>query len=168
MDGRIEQIADHYGYSKQRIQLTEEVGELLVALSKFDRRDLSEPHSFNLLELRSNICEEIIDVQIMLDQLCYLFDFHSDFMADVYNGKLDRQIEKIKDEKQVYVIGAVHEVGGREYCWRVPDDKKVPAAGSIVYVNAKGKVRPVIVKTIRRMALKHAKGFKTMVGEANE
>lgn len=167
MDERIKQIADHYGYGKQRIQLTEEVGELMIALSKFDRRDTSDFTSFQYYELRNKICEEIVDVQIMLEQLCFLFDFHPGLMKNFYNAKLDRQIERIEDDELLPCIAAVHRIGGKEYYWRVPEHMEIPNVGEIVNVNAVGQVKPVVVQRIMRVPRIQAQKYKNMVSDNN-
>lgn len=164
MDERIKQIAVHYGYGKQRIQLMEEMGELMQAVSKYDRAE--EGHE--IYEAIENLIGELVDVQIMLDQFRELFNVIPECFDARYNDKLNRQIERIEDEKPAYVIDAVHNVGGKEYSWRVPANKKIPTAGSIVYVHAQGKVKPVIVQRIRRLQKKHAKKLKTMVGDTLE
>lgn len=164
MDERIIRIARYYGYGKQKIQLMEEMGELMQAVSKYDRAE----EGGEICETMWNLVDELVDVQIMIDQFRELFGVTTERFESKYNDKLNRQIERIEDEKPAYVIDAVHNVGGKEYSWRVPENKKIPTAGSIVYVHAQGEVKPVIVQRIRRIAKKHAKKLKTMVGETLE
>ncbi len=164
MDERIKQIADHYGYSKQKIQLMEEMGELMQAVSKYDRAAAG----FEAYNAMLNLIDELVDVQIMIDQFRELFGVIPECFENKYDAKLRRQIERIEDEKPVWVIDAVHNVGGAEYTWRVPDNKQLPTAGEIVYVHARGKIKPVIVSGLRRMARKDAKKLKTMVGDRLE
>jgi NTP pyrophosphatase (non-canonical NTP hydrolase) len=164
MDERIKQIANYYGYGKQKIQLMEELGELMQAISKYDRAE----YGFEIYNAFWNIVDELVDVQVMIDQLRELLHVSPECFEGKYNAKLNRQIKRIEDEKLVYVIDAVHEVGGKEYSWRVPENKQLPKVGQIVYVNAQGDVKPVILKRIRRMARKDAKKLKTMVGDRLE
>lgn len=164
MDERIKQIAYHYGYGKQKMQLMEEMGELMQAVSKFGRAE----ERLEKYNAKLNLIDELVDVQIMIDQFRELFYVSPEYFERKYNLKLERQMNRVKEEKPVWVIDAVHNVGGVEYSWRVPEDKKIPKRGDIVYVHAKGQVKPVIVQNIRRMPKKYTKELKTMVGETLE
>jgi NTP pyrophosphatase (non-canonical NTP hydrolase) len=164
MDERIKRIAKHYGYEKQKMQLMEEMGELMQAVSKYERAE----YGLEIYNAFWNLVDELVDVQVMIDQMRELLGVGSECFEGKYNAKLNRQIRRIEDEKLVYVIDAVHSVGGKEYTWRVPENKKVPEVGSIVCVNAKGQVQPVIVQRIRRIPKKYAKKLKSMVGETIE
>ena len=88
-DLRIEQIADHYGFTSQADMLCEESAEFMVALSKLRRGNA---------EAYDNIKEEVADVLIMARQLRYLLDYEE--IDRIINEKLDRQIRRINDEKE--------------------------------------------------------------------
>lgn len=164
MDERIKQIADFYGYGKQKMMLMEEMGELMQAVSKFDRAEVG----FESHEAMWNLIDELVDVQVMIDQFREIFGVLPECFEGKYNAKLNRQIKRIEDEKPVWIIDAVHNIGGKEYSWRVPENKKIPTSGSIVYVHAQGEVKLVIVRRSRRMARKDARKLKTMVGDKLE
>lgn len=49
-------------------------------------------------ECIQNLVEEIADVQVMLEQVKYLLSIREDEVSDIIEQKLDRQIERIKNE----------------------------------------------------------------------
>lgn len=81
-------IADHYGIKKQLRQLAEECSELAVEASHSARKGTTV-----------KIIEEIADVQIMIEQIIYLAKIDKCDIEDCINYKLDRQIKRIKEEK---------------------------------------------------------------------
>ena len=87
-DERIKTIADHYGIKKQLRQLAEECSELAVEASHSARKGTTV-----------KIIEEIADVQIMIEQIIYLAKIDRCDIEDCINYKLDRQIKRIKEEK---------------------------------------------------------------------
>lgn len=89
MDKRIKFIADTYGLNSQLDILQEECAELIQAISKYRRGG-----SFALA------LEEMADVEIMLEQIRYLNSSADNLVIDTYkNVKLDRQIERINNQK---------------------------------------------------------------------
>jgi len=90
MENKIKQIALHYG-DKQIAKTVEELGELIVALQKFQQKLSGEN--------QANVIEEIADVEIMTAQLKYLFCW--DIKVDaIKNMKLNRQLERIRGENR--------------------------------------------------------------------
>lgn len=92
-------IAEHYGMHNQSRQAVEEMAELTQALTKFWRYKGMEQWTYN--ELRSNIVEELADVQNMIEQLCILFRCEEDMEAEKkrkINRQLRRMQQEIKDE----------------------------------------------------------------------
>ena len=87
-DERIKTIADHYGIKKQLRQLAEECSELAVEASHSARKGTTV-----------KIIEEIADVQIMIEQIIYLAKIDRCDIEDCINYKLDRQMKRIKEEK---------------------------------------------------------------------
>ena len=79
-------IFNHYGIRVQKKQLIQELGELIVALTKSD------------LE---NIIEEMADVQVMLDQF------------KLSNKELDERIQKTKYEKVKRQLQRINEERGK-------------------------------------------------------
>ena len=88
MKDKIQTIADHYGIKKQLRQLAEECSELAVEASHSARKGTTV-----------KIIEEIADVQIMIEQIIYLAKIDKCDIEDCINYKLDRQIKRIKEEK---------------------------------------------------------------------
>lgn len=95
---KIQYIADHYGYEPQSRQLIEEMAELTVAINKLWRKHEYYSTSKELAEAHYNILEEIADTLIMIWQLKYLLGVGEGELSDVVEQKLDRQIERIKNE----------------------------------------------------------------------
>ena len=87
-DERIKSIADHYGLKKQLRQLAEECSELAVEASHSARQGTTV-----------KIIEEMADVLLMIEQVIYLAEIDMCDIEDCINYKLDRQLERIKEEK---------------------------------------------------------------------
>lgn len=74
MDKRNKIIADKYGMFAQIGQTTEECAELIKALNKYKRVfNVGQTTNVSEAEAVDNVCEEIADVSIMLEQMIYLF-----------------------------------------------------------------------------------------------
>jgi NTP pyrophosphatase (non-canonical NTP hydrolase) len=87
-DLRIEQIAEHYGYSAQSDIAIEECAELQKAILKLRRGWNTERYA--------ELLGEIADVLIMSRQLRYIFGY--DKIDRIVDEKLNRQIERINNE----------------------------------------------------------------------
>ena len=85
---KLQIIADHYGIKKQLRQLAEECSELAVEASHSARKGTTV-----------KIIEEMADVEIMIEQIIYLAKIDKCDIEDCINYKLDRQIKRIKEEK---------------------------------------------------------------------
>ena len=85
---KLQMIADHYGIKKQLRQLAEECSELAVEASHSARKGTTV-----------KIIEEMADVEIMIEQIIYLSKIDKCDIEDCINYKLDRQIKRIKEEK---------------------------------------------------------------------
>ena len=83
MDNRITQIALHYGWEHQKKKALEEMGELICALARDDME---------------NTIEELADVLNMIEQLIVMVG--PEKVALWKNFKLERQMEKIRDEEK--------------------------------------------------------------------
>ena len=82
-------IFNHYGKQAQERQLIQELGELIVAITKGD------------LE---NIIEEMADVQVMIDQFA-LYKDYGDKIIPIQHQKVLRQLIRIKKEKESKLNG---------------------------------------------------------------
>ena len=89
MDERIKKIADYYGYESQMDMLCEECGEFVQARNKLRR---------NVDGAYQNCLEEIADIAIMIEQMKLICG--ADRIEQIMNDKLDRQIQRIKDESE--------------------------------------------------------------------
>ena len=95
MDKELESVykraVDVWGTESQMNMMTEEIGELLQAISKF-RRAYNKSEETRQ-EAYNHICEEIADVENMINQFRYIFDSK---VIDMYKEeKLKRTLEKI-------------------------------------------------------------------------
>ena len=87
-DERIKTIADHYGIEKQLHQLAEECSELAVEASHSARKGVT-----------LKIIEEMADVLLMIEQVIYLANIAIEDIDECIKFKIDRQLERIKEEK---------------------------------------------------------------------
>lgn len=78
-------IFSHYGEEQQKKQLIQELGELIVAITKND------------LE---NIIEEMADVEVMLDQFKIEYQDINNKIEHVMLQKVKRQLDRISKEKE--------------------------------------------------------------------
>ena len=85
---RIMEIADHYGIEKQLHQLAEECSELAVEASHSARKGVTV-----------KIIEEMADVLLMIEQVVYLANIAIEDIDECIKFKIDRQLERIKEEK---------------------------------------------------------------------
>lgn len=98
MQEKIKSIANHYGLPKQSRQLAEECAELIQATSKYMRFQESSYASTVDWTYLQNICEEIADVEVMLEQIKYLLHINPEAIEEIKKNKIDRQLERIKKE----------------------------------------------------------------------
>jgi len=75
---KIKQLANHYGKQAQTLKCIEEKAELTQALCK-----------------NTNIAEEIADVEIMLEQIKYLYFIDDEEVEKIKEYKINRQIDRI-------------------------------------------------------------------------
>ena len=100
---RVIKIAEYYGLENQLYQLTEEMGELIQAISKLRRvngKGAPVRGALSHSEALGNIIGEIEDVRICSDQIIYLLQAH-EVAEDMRNYKLDRTIKDIEKEKYI-------------------------------------------------------------------
>lgn len=102
MQDKIKKIAEHYGIENQSIQLMEEMAELTIALNKYRRSSKIEhqtiSESIDEQFIVEQIKEEIVDVEIVLSQLKYLFNCSDDDLVIWKEHKIERQLERIAKE----------------------------------------------------------------------
>ena len=85
---KVIEIADHYGIDNQLHQLAEECSELAVEASHSARKGVTV-----------KIIEEMADVLLMIEQVVYLANIATEDIDECIKFKIDRQLERIKEEK---------------------------------------------------------------------
>jgi NTP pyrophosphatase (non-canonical NTP hydrolase) len=89
-------IVDKWGVESQLNMVTEEIGELLQAISKFRRAyNKDEETKKNAYE---HLCEEIADVENMINQMREMFDSN---LIDKYKKEKLERISKKLDEYEI-------------------------------------------------------------------
>ena len=92
-DNRIKQIADYNGMEVILNKLTEECGELVTAIARFQSKWVDPDNEKE--ELFENLIEEAADTMIMIEQLRLqcpdLFDSYKE-------AKVNRQIERMGEK----------------------------------------------------------------------
>lgn len=97
MNDKIEQIAAHYTFGQQRAIFVEECAEAIQAVCKVERAADSSPEVH--AEKIADLIGEVADVLIMARQMrLYLGSERVDMEIQ---RKIDRQIERIRAEKEV-------------------------------------------------------------------
>ena len=98
IDPRLKKIADHYGFDAQAEKAIEEMAELIVAIKHLKKLDGNEA------DYLVYFVEELADVKIMIDQLCYLNDKDMPDDCDLKTEpeiefKIERQLKRIAEEE---------------------------------------------------------------------
>lgn len=91
-------IINHYGVNAQQRKLAEEVFELQEAILT---RELHWHYDTEIQDIRpldNHIAEEIADVAVMLKQFQYHYEIENEFIIALMRGKVNRQLERIKNE----------------------------------------------------------------------
>ena len=93
-------IIEHYGVMKQLKYFQSEVFELNEAIIKAEQF-----HPKSMIQLNASvedyinhIAEEIADVLVMLNQFKEYYSISDENIAETFQYKLDRQLERIKNE----------------------------------------------------------------------
>lgn len=93
-------IISHYGVNAQQRQLAEEVFELQEAITTHELKN-SVSYEIPLTELtdtKEHIAEEIADVMVLLNQFKAYYDIPNETILVFMRGKVNRQLERIKNE----------------------------------------------------------------------
>lgn len=88
-ESKLRTIANHYGYDHQLNKLVEEIGEVLIEISKYNAT--KNEVDFICLE------QELADVEVLIMQLKMLGD--TEHIERTIDYKIQRQIERIEKEK---------------------------------------------------------------------
>ena len=92
MNNKLKKIIEHYGVTHQLKYFQSEVYELTEAILWNELTPYSH-------EDTDHIAEEIADVMVMLKQFQLYFDIGDKEIKDIMEFKIDRQIERINNEK---------------------------------------------------------------------
>jgi NTP pyrophosphatase (non-canonical NTP hydrolase) len=93
-DNIYKRIVDKWGVESQLNMVIEEVGELLQAISKFNRAKDKDIET--QVEAYRHLCEEIADVINMTNQMREMFD--SELIDKYIKEKLERISKKLDDD----------------------------------------------------------------------
>jgi NTP pyrophosphatase (non-canonical NTP hydrolase) len=88
IEKKLNEIANHYGFTSQANMLTEEAAEFTVALNKFRRGNTNA---------YDDIKEEVADVIVIAMQLRGLLG--ADKIDEIIHYKIGRQLDRIQNEK---------------------------------------------------------------------
>lgn len=102
MENDMRKHVRHYGNRNRRLQAIEEMSELIKALLKYDRLLFDPTYEADKSELNANILEEIADVEIMLYELKYMYDFSQRRVNEIKKVKLQRtnlKLNKLEKER---------------------------------------------------------------------
>lgn len=92
MISAIKAIVDHYGEQMQKMIACEELGELIQEISKSVRQGKDYD--------KNGMISELADVCVMVGQLMYMHKISLDSLCYMICYKLDRQMERIKNERE--------------------------------------------------------------------
>lgn len=97
MKEQLKEIINHYGIDKQLKYIHSEYFELDEAIIiEKDRVSHMKTKNWNV----DHIAEEIADIMVMLKQFQYYFDIDDKQIEDIMKFKIDRQLERIKNEEK--------------------------------------------------------------------
>ena len=102
MKDKLLEIINHYGVMSQLKYFQSEVFELNEAIITSELKQSVE-YEIPLTEIigtKEHIAEEIADVMVMLEQFKLYYDISSEEITEIFWNKVDRQIERIKNEKE--------------------------------------------------------------------
>ena len=87
-------IIEHYGVNAQQRQFAEETFELQEAITAYE----NDYEGLDMGNDTDHIAEEIADVAVMLKQFQYHYGIENEFIIALMRGKVNRQLERIKNE----------------------------------------------------------------------
>ena len=102
MKEQLKEIIEHYGIDKQLKYIHSEYFELDEAIIKAEQF-----HPKSMIQLNASvedyinhIAEELADVMCMIKQFQYYYGITDEQIEDIMKFKIDRQIERIKNEEK--------------------------------------------------------------------
>lgn len=100
MKDKLLQIIKHYGVMPQLKYFQSEVFELNEAILEY-RYDENKCFPEVEQHLKKHIAEEIADCYVMLEQFRLYYDIPIGDIKEIFEQKIDRQLERIKNEKNI-------------------------------------------------------------------
>lgn len=101
MEEKLKQIISFYGLPHQLKYIHSEYFELDESILDYEKSgwDFSyEDCEYIEREYRNHIAEELSDIMVMLKQFQYYYGIEDKQIEDIMNFKIDRQLERIKNE----------------------------------------------------------------------
>lgn len=102
MKDKLLKIINHYGIDKQLKYIHSEYFELdeaIIDAEKFKPKSFTQLN-INLEDYINHVTEELADVMVMLKQFQYYYGISDEEMEKIMNEKINRQLERIKDENK--------------------------------------------------------------------
>lgn len=99
MKEKLLKIIEHYGVRPQLKYFQSEVFELNEAIIDYQYVEVYKGSPAEV-EHKHHIAEEIADVMVMLNQFKEHYEITDEQIEDIMNYKIDRQLERIKNEKK--------------------------------------------------------------------
>ena len=91
-ESKLRIIANHYGYDHQLNKLVEEIGEVLIEISKYKAaQDIVDAYDAVV-----RLEKELADVEVLIMQLKILGD--AEHVEETIDYKIQRQIERMEKE----------------------------------------------------------------------
>ena len=97
MKEQLKEIISYYGIYKQLKYIHSEYFELDEAILNYFNDETYYDEIY--ISDKKHIAEEIADIMVMLKQFQYYFDIDDKQVEDIMKFKIDRQLERIKEEK---------------------------------------------------------------------
>lgn len=91
MEKKLLKIINHYGVLPQLKYFQSEVFELSEAI-------INVENEYNMLKDIGHIAEEIADVLVMLNQFKNYYNIPGEVINEIFERKVDRQIQRIEKE----------------------------------------------------------------------
>lgn len=100
MKDKLLEIINHYSIDKQLKYIHSEYFELDEAIIQKEYPAIAKGHKNEQLDILENkhIAEELADVIVMLKQFQYYYGISDEEIEKIMNEKIDRQLERIKNE----------------------------------------------------------------------
>lgn len=96
-------IIGYYGLFEQLKYFQSEVYELNESIIRYDEafiNNFDDKSEKDVTEMSNHVAEAIADVFVMLKQFQYTFGFKDEKIDELVNIRVERQLERIKNERK--------------------------------------------------------------------